>query len=374
MESQLDKRLLVFTADSHIAECAWRRHPEIKGDSRRGFSQVVNYCVAHASEVVALVLGGDTFDAKPEADDIEFYLRCVNQLKEAGVLIYAIQGQHGRSRTVPWTSIDPYVIWLHGLQPQPLPNGWHLSGIDNLPPDMLQEAIKLLDPKTDILVMHQAARGSLPEITDTQNWDLDPNWVPRNVKLVLLGDIHKIWETRVEHPADQLSPASTTTFMYSGSTAMQDITEDPRKSFIVVDLKDNTITRESINTRPFMFLTATNEDEVQAALATIKKQVADTLIVLRYDSRIPEVEERCRDANKQALFIFRLLPLEQVVSEAIEAGDFVPERITLDACLDRAIDRTEKPQLHALVHDLLTERNSRKTLSEHKSRILGVSA
>jgi DNA repair exonuclease SbcCD nuclease subunit len=364
---------LVFTADSHITEYAWKRHQEVRGDSYRGFQQVVSYCVQNQEKVAALVQGGDLFDAHPSAEDVDFYLGCVLSLKLAGIPLYLIQGQHGRARTIPWGCVDHYATWLHGLKPQPLPFGRHISGIDNLPPDQLQEALKTLDPSTDILVLHQAARGSIVEIGGVQNWDFDPNWTPPFVKLVLLGDIHKIWEHTIERRPDQLDPNGSKTFLtYSGSTAMMSIDEEPRKSFIVVDLETLALRRESINTRCFIEMLADSEAGVEAAIDTIKKQAPETLIVVRYDSHLPVVETRCRAANKGALFIFRLLPLERVVDEPTLVEETEGEPISLKACLDKAINKGEQPALHALVGDLLTDRDHRKVLAEHKAKFLGV--
>ena len=112
---------LVFTADTHIADTTWKNMPAVRGDSHRAFEQIIAYCADHKDRVAVLVLGGDIFDAKPDPADVACFLRGVRLLAKLGVKILAIQGQHGRNRELPWTSIDPYVFWMHGAQPVELP-------------------------------------------------------------------------------------------------------------------------------------------------------------------------------------------------------------------------------------------------------------
>src|ERR1035437_1383741 len=117
----MSKRLLVFTADSHLAKCAWRRHPEVSGDAYRGFAAGVTYCVNNAAQVAGLGQGGDLFDGAPTAADVELFLARTEELKAAGVPLMLVQGNHAKSATVPWGCVNRYAVWLHGLPPQKLP-------------------------------------------------------------------------------------------------------------------------------------------------------------------------------------------------------------------------------------------------------------
>lgn len=362
---------LVFTADLHLADRAWKRATEVRGDAYRSFDQIIQYCADHKDRVSALVLGGDVFDARPSAADVAHFLRGVRLLAKLDVKIYAIQGQHGRSQDVPWTSVDPYVFWLHGAQPVELPGPVVMTGFDNLPPDELQEQLKSLDPKVDIVVVHQKCRGCLPEIAEVQNWDFDPEWVPSHVRLVLMGDIHKEWETTVarKHGTEKIGMPC----VYSGSICMQDVTEPPDKSFLVVDLnRAFTYRRVPLKTRPFTSFTLQTEKEFTDSLEQVAKLEPETLVLVKHDSRISDVEGRLKAINNKVHYLLRLLPLEIVEGEALEidTGDTPPEKVTLQGCLDSVVDKGKEGQLHSMLLQLLDTRDPHGTLKTIKDKFL----
>jgi len=353
---------LVFTADTHIAATTWKRTPGVCGDSHRAFDQIVAYCADHKDRVAALVLGGDIFDAKPDPADVYCFLKGVRLLAKLGVKVTAIQGQHGRNRELPWTSIDPYVSWLHGANAAELPGPIHITGFDNMPPSELEIALKGLSPSVDILVLHQKCKGCLPDIVDQVNWDFDPSWVPPHVKLVLLGDVHKPWETTV----------GKLHCIYSGSTCMQDIGETPDKSFLVVQL-DSTLAvrREPIKNRPFVSFLLHTEVEFALALEKISQLEPETLVLVKHDSRIADIDRRLAAINNKVHYLLRLLPLDTEPSTGTTVPEEVAiEKVTLKSCLNQAVDPFKESQLNLLLTDLLESKDPAVTLAEHKKQVI----
>lgn len=353
---------LVFAADTHIAATTWKRTPGVCGDSHRAFDQIVAYCADHKDRVAALVLGGDIFDAKPDPADVYCFLKGVRLLAKLGVKIMAIQGQHGRNRELPWTSIDPYVSWLHGANAVELPGPTHITGFDNMPPNELEIALKGLSPSVDILVLHQKCKGCLPDIGDQVSWDFDPAWVPPQVKLVLMGDVHKLWETTV----------GKLRCVYSGSTCMQDIAEPPDKSFIVVPL-DGTYNyrREPLKNRPFVSYLLHTEVEFALTLEKIAKLEPETLVLIKHDSRIADIERRLATINNKVHYLMRLLPLDVEPSTDMTAAEEVSiEKVTLRSCLNQAVDPFKESRLNALLTSLLESKDPPVTLAEFKKRVI----
>lgn len=352
---------LVFTADLHLAATTWKRLPSVSGDSHKAFEQIVAYCADHKDRVAALVLGGDIFDAKPDPSDVSCFLRGVRLLAKLGIKVCAIQGQHGRNRELPWTSIDPYVFWLHGTNVE-LPGPVVITGIDNMPPDELQVRIKALDPSVDILVLHQKCRGCLPDIGDQVSWDFDPEWVPAHVKLVLMGDVHKTWETKkAKMPC-----------VYSGSTCMQSLDESPDKSFVVVSL-DQTLAyrRETLKTRPFASFVVASENEFARSLEPIEKLAPDTLVLVKHDSRVADVNERLAAINNKVHYLLRLLPLDAEPSTSlVSSTETEIEQVTLRSCLNNAVDPFKEPKLNGLVASLLESKDPVGTLAEIKKKVI----
>jgi hypothetical protein len=353
---------LVFVADTHIAATTWKRTPGVYGDSYQAFEQIVAYCADHKDRVAALVLGGDIFDAKPDSTDVYCFLKGVRLLAKLGVKIVAIQGQHGRNRELPWTSIDPYVSWLHGANAVELPGPIHITGFDNMPPDELEVALKGLSPSVDVLVLHQKCKGCLPDMGEQVNWDFDPAWVPPHVKVVLMGDVHKPWETT----------NGKLHCIYSGSTCMQDIGETPDKSFLVMQLEGTLpIRREPIKNRPFVSFLLHTEAEFALALEKIAKLEPDTLVLVKHDSRIVDIERRLAAINNKVHYLMRLLPLDIESSANTEAVEEMPiEKVTLRGCLNSAVDPFKEPRLNALLAQLLESKDPPVTLSEFKKRMI----
>lgn len=356
---------LVFAADLHLAANTWKRLPSVCGDSYRAFEQIVSYCADHKDRVAALVLGGDIFDSKPDSSDVSCFLKGVRLLTKLGIRICAIQGQHGRNRELPWTSIDPYVLWLHGTTFE-LPGPTVIAGVDNMPPDELQARIKALDPAVDILVLHQKCKGCLPDIGDQVSWDFDPDWLPEHVKLVLLGDVHKLWDTVMVRNALKIP------CVYSGSTCMQSIDEAPNKSFLVVQL-DKTFTwrREGLTTRPFASFVIHEEPEFLNALEPIAKLAPETLVLVRHSSLIADVAPRLNSVNNKVHYMLRLLPLDSTASTSIEpSDDEAIEQVTLRSCLNSAVDPFKEPKLNGLIAGLLESRDPVGTLAEMKKKVI----
>jgi DNA repair exonuclease SbcCD nuclease subunit len=159
----------------------------------------------------------------PPADAVQCFLAGLERLKQNNIRVYAVQGQHGRSDT-PWTAIDPHVVHLAGQPVRDLQIVC-FTGLDQSTPVDLKRNLENLDPSVNLLVLHQLCKGTVPDIEGQQTWDLDPEWVPEHVKLVLMGDYHIMWTC---------TNTKDTQFIYPGSTAVQAIDESDQKYFLVL--------------------------------------------------------------------------------------------------------------------------------------------
>lgn len=353
--------MFVFAADTHLAMNAWKSLPDVKGDSYRAFEQIIEFCVQNKAE--ALILGGDIFDASPGPDDVECFLRGVRKLRQAGICVWAIQGQHGRSRTIPWTSIDPEVYWLDKSDPRLLKGGGVVTGFDNMPGEELRKYLAALDPSVNIVILHQACRGSVPDVAD--RWDFDPDWVPPCVKLVLMGDIHEPWMTRREVKCNGLQHA--TEFYYSGSICMQSLNETSQKSFLVVDNGFN-VTRAGLKTRSFEMLTILAESELAKVVAHAEKLEPETLVHVRFDPRVEKVEEMFRAANERVHYAFRPISIISVGNTDIDLSKL--DQVSLEGCLGKMVDRTQDEEFHSFMLAMLKSKNPKNTLQDLRAAFL----
>lgn len=217
--------LFVFCADLHLEDGAWSTKPSIYGDAYYSFQQIIKYCIEHK---LPLILGGDILEKKQNlARPIAKLCHGLSEMQRANINVYYIQGNHEYDRNAPWLSIHPWPLHMHfGTFDI---NGVKVFGLDWLPRGAeaggIQHALTQIPADTDILVTHQVWKDFMGNIGRTECELTDVH----HVSTVLAGDFHvtKVAEgvNAQGKPIKMLSP---------GSTAMQDMGEDPHKSFFVI--------------------------------------------------------------------------------------------------------------------------------------------
>lgn len=215
--------LFVFCADLHLEDGAWSTKPGIYGDAYYSFAQIIDYCIAHN---LPLILGGDVLEKKSNsARPIAKLCEGLSRMQTAQLNVYYIQGNHEYDRNAPWLSVHPWPIHLHDTGAQFGDAGIGVWGLDWLPRGEIQAAFQTVPEDTDILITHQVWKDFMGNIGRTECELTDVH----HVHTVLAGDFHvtKVAESvnAQGKPIKMLSP---------GSTAMQDMGEDPHKSFFVI--------------------------------------------------------------------------------------------------------------------------------------------
>jgi DNA repair exonuclease SbcCD nuclease subunit len=354
--------LFVFAADLHLAQCAWKSLPQVAGDSYDSFRQIVEF--TSKSKASALILGGDIFDAQPTPVDVEVFLQGVMQLHQEKIPVLAIQGQHGRVRELPWTSVGNYVQWLSkgSGDVYSIEKGIKITGFDNMPPEELKTQLKAIPLDVNVLTLHQLCKGTVGDRDGHQAWDLDPSWVPPHVRLILLGDYHAQWSWTNKETGQ--------VFIYSGSTCMQSIDETPEKSFLTVENKgsDFQLTAQPLKTRPFKSFVIKSEEDLKEAMMEASGLKAGTLALVRYDPRILDVESRFEVINKPVHYLFRRLPIELEDISLTEINKL--KDISLEGCLTTLVNPREDPSLHSFLISMLRSKNLKETLTTYKSESL----
>jgi hypothetical protein len=213
--------MFVFCADLHLEDGAWSTRPGIYGDAYYSFQQIIDYCIEHR---LPLVMGGDILEKKQNlARPIAKLCAGLTQMQDEELKVFYIQGNHEYDRNAPWLSVHPWPIHMHEASFDI--NGFKVCGFDWLPRGEIQEAFTRVPQNTDILITHQVWKDFMGTVGRTECELTDVH----HVQTVLAGDFHitKVAEgTNAQgKPIKMLSP---------GSTAMQDMGEDPHKSFFVI--------------------------------------------------------------------------------------------------------------------------------------------
>lgn len=359
--------MFVYVSDTHIQHHAWASLPEVCEDAYHSYNQVIEWCVRNKPE--ALVLGGDIFDHHPSPIDVKVFLLGVDRLRQLGIPVLAIQGQHGRYRDLSWTSIIDWVVDLEHT-PYHRIGKFVIAGLDNRPPEELKLAIQTkCTPEVNVLVLHQLCRGTVQDRDGQQAWDFDPEWTPETLQLVLMGDFHQPWETHKARP-----DGTYIQIVYNGSTCMQSVSEPVDKSFMVVN-DDFTFTRIPLETRYFETIRLHGPDhegtnELAAAAARLRGLPKGALIQIRFDPKLPDVEKTLKQVNPAVHLMFRPYAAEI----ELNPRHLDIQATTLEACLAQIVDRDKEPDFYSFMLDLLRSKDLNETLARHRDLTMGPDA
>ena len=167
-----------------------------------------------------MVLGGDTFQsARPHAEDVRVFRQEVNAMKQKGLSVFYIQGQHDYSDP-PWPdALSDDVEWVHNRVFEPEP-GVKVFALDHMKLGQMQEAMASIPEDCHIVMLHQLARQVFP-LEGT--WDFDAAWLPTHVTTAIMGDYHQ--PVSFEWAKENVG-------FYTGSMHVQAIDEPKDKSFV----------------------------------------------------------------------------------------------------------------------------------------------
>lgn len=177
----------IVSGDIHLDEFIWRRLKFITGDSSFGFIQTVNRAIKNATP---LVLNGDIFDTTtPSPEMVKVFRSMMDKCQAAGVSVYALQGNHDKT-VPPWfSSVHDWPVYVGHGEPFAI-GALHCVGLDYAIHDDARLAVDSLASKghIDVLFIHQAVKQALGF---DGAWNCDLEWVPDNVRLIVMSDIHK---------------------------------------------------------------------------------------------------------------------------------------------------------------------------------------
>jgi len=343
---------IIFTADIHIKRTVWSHHPEIEGDALEALCQIKDLALSlKQDDDVALIIGGDLFNAtRSTADLVQAATNMLLDLTVNGIKVYAIQGNHDRDK-IPWTDLAS-VEHMHGQGAIKIGNHF-FTGFDYMPLSDIQGALAAVPAQTEVLVCHQALKEALTfeNAVGQGVWNLESEWIPSWVKLVLAGDIH--------HPNTYDLPGGGK-LIYPGTPWMWRINEVHRKTVVVLD-DDLNIERMPIKARPFTCFNISDQEGLDVLVKAVNKHKPDETIpeqirkpVYRvlYSTQIPQVVGVLADLVKLDKVHILQEPVAVAQSDSEESSP-THSGISMIDCLPEAVDRDKDPRLFSFLHDLL---------------------
>jgi hypothetical protein len=257
----MTKPIAVALGDIHLDDKIWTKLTSITGDAEVGYEAFL--ALATKLGVPAIIVG-DLFDVvKPPSSMVRLHRRCMDYCEKQQTRVFVLQGNHDKVQSqgtgkpvVPWaTASHDWPVYVGDGTTFRL--GSHeATALDYASMDVIEQQVRRV--KTPILFLHQAVRQAL----GFENaWNCDLDWVPQEVKLTVLGDIHK--------PMDMPFPDGRKA-CYTGVGHARDIDQTGPKSVIVI-YDDLSYVRAPIPSRmikKFYVRSVTDLDPVNAWLAT----------------------------------------------------------------------------------------------------------
>lgn len=307
-----EQYLAAVAADTHLDRHNWSGRPELNGDSRFSFQQIVDFAELHD---IPLLLAGDVFDkAYPDADTVHFAVKQLQRLKNVG----QIQGQHEMQRGLPWLSLaEPQVKHLHR---KVWDFGPLLYGMDFVPAARIKEELLKIPKEADVILCHQvfSERMGLHCGSELAFKDLP------YVTTAISGDFHQHIITEVTAADGRVIKCVS-----PGSSNLRAIDEDNSKFFFAWK-KDLSFVSIPIKTRPVYRIRAISPEAFERDLATLKhlvvpdtslpESVQKPILQVSFYDAVHDVVSRVNKAIGNNAFLF-FKALTNNAKAEVEAND-----------------------------------------------------
>lgn len=356
----------IVMGDIHLNPLTWVALRDVNGDTEKGFIALVDFAI---EQHLPLILAGDIFDSNhPPANMMQVFRQQIDRCAEEGVDVYAIQGNHDKQLRVPWfIALHDHVRHLHGAGNVTI-NGVTVRGYDYSLFNDIQRHLAELSAQElpQCLILHQACKQALGF---EGKWNCDLEWIPEDIPLIVLGDIHTEWHAVVRRKPLQQA-------YYTGPVAAREIGQIGPKSCIVVN-DDLTIERAPLPYRQMANCTCSSHEEVQEIREWLQS-VQDSGDYLPPFARIRH-EAEFTVAVRELMHEFHdtVLFSAEVVEDVAEIEDTpaVVGSATARELLTQLIDPQKHPLAFEMVLELLeSHQDPRDVIGAFRTHFLGDSS
>jgi len=283
-------------------------------------------------------------------------------MKEAGLSVFYIQGQHDYSDP-PWPdALCDTVKWVHNQVFEPEP-GVKVFALDHMKHGMMKPVLEKELPKDCHMVMlHQLARQVFP-LEGT--YDFDAAWLPDHVTTAIMGDYHQ--------PVEFAWGKENLGF-YTGSMHVQAIDEPKDKSFILAEQitrKDGlpalSIQRIPLVTRLYFKYPINSEEELDALVRWVNNYDVEAEALARgilwdaikcpvvevpHLTSVKDVKSRLEEASGNKVHLW-FKPFHPDVQQGPVTVTDVKTRASLEGCLGTYVKADSED--HGFILELLSK-------------------
>jgi DNA repair exonuclease SbcCD nuclease subunit len=268
--------------------------------------------IAIAQQVNLVVDTGDTFHSpEPDPFSVGCYRKFAEKLKNAGIRIIAIDGNHNQSVIGRKAGGSSWLEALSGVVERPIstsgahpicvhlgdltgPNGISLIACDWMPSDKIGAFLEEFrtvhkDSPVDMMLLHQSCEGFIPQIGTTELQRTQLDGVARYVGI---GDLH----------VNKLELRADTIIASTGSTELVSLAEDPQKYVHVVTFNGRDkrvgVERLPLKTRPVLkfgvLASEAQADDVRAQIMQHSAEGGGPLVFLPYNREAQQWVQKLR--------------------------------------------------------------------------------
>lgn len=339
--------LVVIVADAHLRLRTWTTHPTLQRDSFFAFSQAVDYALAHSS-VQQFILLGDNTDINGDPPDsvsavLQFLRQQFDRLAEQSIPVAYINAQHDMTSPSWEAAIHSAPTHISGALQV---SGRRCYAMDYTHSDKLAAAVAQIPADTEWVFCHQVWQEFVgPQIPADASFDVFKKL--KKLEFVFTGDFHQA----VAWDGGQFTAVSP------GSGCLQEVSEPPEKSFLVLMEEAGTgrihLHREKVKTRPiYRWRDVATEEKLASILEQLHavalqpddeslwEDIRKPIVSIRYSTELTEAKQRLETELGNDFHLF-LKPLGGVDSGPVLTG----------AANDKMLDGGLQGCLSKLCHD-----------------------
>ena len=185
---------IFYIGDAHIRRCVYQTRPAMAGDSYRALISIVDDIIAHEADEKALVMCGDVLDQiTPEPEDIYVLTSQLQRLREVGIPVYAIEGNHDTVYNKPSEEWEGGRQWAEVIEPIQHAAGRSVNILGSVHYFMSyvygSKIYEILEkvPECDVLIIHQP----MDYLSPFEAFTIGSDDIPATVhKMVVAGHVH----------------------------------------------------------------------------------------------------------------------------------------------------------------------------------------
>jgi DNA repair exonuclease SbcCD nuclease subunit len=327
----------------------WKGRPELEGDAYAALESLKQAILKDpTTEKKYLILAGDILDEKKvDAVSLKHFTDFVDDLYDAGVRVFFIQGNHDLdamhvASVQGATSLNEKTVRIDDRM---------IHGLDWRPREKLKEDL-LKVPDCDVLVLHCSFEHLLG-FKDASDLTLED--IPENVKNVFVGDVHTTNVTTLRGTGACVSP---------GALHPCDITQGGAHGcYKLPHGKSSARDWEflPIETRSIFRYSWEDKAETEAFIKLIKDDLKKEnglkpLVEIKYPTSASADVTALREELEDKAFFFSKGSStgKLLVTEGLESAEETMKSLSWVDALGICVDEKKDKELYDLMHSLLT--------------------